>query len=84
MRMDIAIKNRMRAALEMKGLNHYEVSKAAGFHPNYLWESFDEERGKGSLSGYKRVAGVIGLNFTWLVDGHGEPFGFSKPPLDRT
>jgi hypothetical protein len=83
--MDEAIRARMKQALEIKGLNPYEVSLDAGLSRNYLWESFDPERRKGSINGYQKVAGKIGLNFIWLIQGVGEPFPTGQPTrqLDR-
>ena len=72
----------MKLALEMKGLDPYQVSKNAGLNRNYLWESF--KRRKGSLGGYKKIADVIGLRISWLIQEEGEPFIVSDAisPLD--
>jgi hypothetical protein len=48
------------------------VSKAVGFNPNYLWESF--KRQKGSIDRYKKIADHIELNFFWLLEERGEPY----------
>ena len=64
----------MRQALEMRGLNHYEVSQAAGFNRNYLYESFHPDRHKGSLDGYKKIAENIGMSYHWLLEEEGKPF----------
>jgi hypothetical protein len=85
-RMDQRIKDRMKKALDMKGLNYYRVSEAAGLNPEYLTDSFRPNRRTGSLTSYKRVCEVIGLSFIWLVEGDaaGEPYpGVTPPPLER-
>ena len=61
----------MHRALELKGLNHYEVSERAGLHKNYLWASFNPKRRKGNINDYKRISDMIGLNFTWLLTEEG-------------
>jgi hypothetical protein len=83
--MDDAIRRRMKFAIEVKGLDPYKVSEDAGFNRNYLWESFDAARHKGSLGGYKKIADTIGLRYFWLIEGEGEPYsaGEANSSLDR-
>jgi hypothetical protein len=82
--MDDAIRQRMKLAIEVKGLDPYRVSEDAGFNRNYLWESFAANRHKGSLDGYKKIADKIGLSYFWLIEGDGEPYGSGKAKaLDR-
>jgi hypothetical protein len=81
--MEDEVRVRMKQALELKGLNPYEVSMAVGLHRNYLWESFDLKRRKGTLDRYQKVARHIGLRMVWLTNGEGEPFPTSTQSLDR-
>jgi len=61
--MDEDIRRRMKLAIEMNGVDPYKASADAGLNRNYLWESFDPRRRKGSLDGYKRIADAIGLSY---------------------
>jgi hypothetical protein len=81
-KMDDEIRRRLKLALEMKGLDFYEVSKSAGLNRNYLWESFNRQ--KGSLDEFKKIADATGISFDWLISGNGEPYCTGAPlPLDR-
>jgi hypothetical protein len=79
--MDDRIRQRMKQALEMKKLDPYEVSLAAGFNKNYLWESFNPKRRKGSLDGYKKIADNIGLSYFWLLEEKGQPFVLTEEEI---
>lgn len=72
--MDPMIKERLKRAIEMKGLNIYQLSLDCGFSKNYLWEAFKTERKKGSIDSFKKVADHIGLSIVWLFNDAGEPF----------
>ena len=76
--MDDELRRRMETALSIRQLDLYQVSKDAGLNSNYLWESFN--RHKGSLEGYFRIADTIGLSFSWLLHGDGEPFRSPDSP----
>jgi hypothetical protein len=80
-RMDDTIRQRMKSALEKRAsmlgekpeTYHYKVSVKVSTNRNYLWEAFSKQ--KGGLHVLKKICDLEGINFFWLIDGAGDPFG---------
>jgi hypothetical protein len=91
--MDDTVRQRMKWAIEELGRrdgvkkpenHHYTISRMAGKSRNYLYDSWNPARKKGSIGEYIAIAKMTGINLTWLFDAEGEPFeGDQDQKLDR-
>jgi hypothetical protein len=80
-----ALEQRAQALGKKPSTYYYEVSRKVSSNRNYLWESFDPRRQKGSLHVFKRICDIEGINFSWIVDGSGRQVNDEPeyPRLDR-